>query len=68
MLKSMLECLERHFMETDPKTAVEFLKQLIHVPRFGTVRLFMDSSEKKSKLFNYAFQGHRHLLVDYFPN
>lgn len=47
ILKNMLECLERHFIETDPKTTVEFLKQLLNVPRFGIVKLFMDNYEKK---------------------
>lgn len=47
----MLECLERHFIETDPKTVIEFLKQLLSVPRFGIVKLFMDNYEKKSKWF-----------------
>lgn len=49
MLSSILECLEKQFVETDPKIVVEFMNQLPRIPRFGLIKMFLADADKNSK-------------------
>jgi hypothetical protein len=44
MLSTILHCLEKHFA---PELALEYLENLILLPRFNIVGLFLESSEKE---------------------
>jgi hypothetical protein len=44
MLSTILLCLEKHFA---PELALEYLENLILLPRFSIVWSFMESSEKQ---------------------
>lgn len=45
MLSTILHCLEKHFA---PELAVEYLENLILLPRFNIVGSFLESSEKQA--------------------
>ncbi|KAK6617594.1 hypothetical protein RUM44_005182 [Polyplax serrata] len=51
MLSSILECLEKQFVETDPKIVVEFMNQLPRIPRFGLIKMFLADADK-NKMIN----------------
>ncbi|KAL0271138.1 UNVERIFIED_CONTAM: hypothetical protein PYX00_008330 [Menopon gallinae] len=47
MLKSLLECLEKHILDSDPKKVTGILKELPQIPRFGLVNLFLSPNERR---------------------
>ncbi|PSN35297.1 hypothetical protein C0J52_20481 [Blattella germanica] len=48
MLSTMLICLDRHFT---PELALEYLNNIIELPRFKIVQMFLEVAEKKVETF-----------------
>jgi hypothetical protein len=62
MLSTILFCLEKHFA---PELVLEYLENLILLPRFSIVSLFLESSEKQGMSFCTHYK-HSWYLCDTF--